>query len=440
MTEFEHNDQAVYKKPFKSRGKELEVERKSDASTKGSTIVTTDQPVQYGATPEAPAYLKLEDTVYNDKNSNQSRRRTVTIEEAYANVSGKVKALEDLGAERVIITVQPVDLTNQTALAAAGTNSLTLLESDVKRLDKVNGEKTTVEVESWQERIKETFNDPSLYGGHKKEIKQVKALGAAFTSVSNTLTKERIQLDSAKELQIITAISGGGGAGLGGSGVFRDYEEEPTSSKRVTIEREIVASSTTPAEDATPGEVVSLKQITADQSLKVTRTIDPSILTDTFLEYHHVDFYFPSYLDPDEPMFFEGQSAIPNKSGDRSLKVPCRFEITYHTTAQGPDTIFQFKTVDLNLTNPSYRFVVNDILADAGSVTLGHYSGGFFWVVEWNWNASSPSATEYLDLMGDEVLIIDDTVKWKYNLWRRTKVFMVIPTLTEGFGDIVYIP
>jgi hypothetical protein len=435
MTEFEQNEKAVYKKPYKSRGQELEIERKSDASTKGSVIVTTDQAVQYGSVPEDPEYLKLEDTVYNDKNSNQSRRRTVTIEEAYTNTSGKVKALEELGAERVIVTVQPVDLTSQAALTAAGANSLTLLESDVKRLDQVNGEKTTVNVESWQQRIKETFNDPELYGGHRKEYKQVKALDAAFDVVSNTLTKQRIQLDSAKELQIITAISGGGGEGPGGSGVYTDYEEEPTSGKRVVVTRELVASSAELPEDALPGLVVTLNQITDDLALKVTRTIDETILEDTFTEYHHVDFYFPAYLDAVRPILFLGGNMSPNKSGDQNLKMPCRFEVTYHETAQGPDTIFQFKTIDLYLVSPNVKFIVNDVISDDGAY---HFTFGSSFY--WEWFGSSPTTTEYLALMGEEVLISDDTVKWKYNLWRRTKIFMTLPELSEGFGDITYEP
>lgn len=402
-----------------------ETDRRCDESTRGNVVVTTEQMVAEGIPLRDLEYGKLSEVVSNEKNNNKSVRRVVEVEDFYVNVSGKKVGLDDLGAENVTITVEDVDLTTQSALAAATPIDLLTLNSDVKRKDRVHGEKTTVAVEAWQQRTRTLVGDADAFGGDRQIITQVKAINDPFTVVANTLTKERKQLDSAKELQIITAL------GEGGAGTFTDYEEEPTSSKRVTVSRTLVDVASTPAVNATAGSVVTQKQTFSNKALRITRTIDPSILTETFIERHYVDYFFPAYLDADDPFTIVAGGWAPNKSGDQSLKVLGRFEITYHTAPTTPGSIFQFKTIDLHAQTYDYRLIVNDVIADAGSMVL-------VFGTTYSWFASSPSTTEYLALMGTEVLIIDDCVKWKYNLWRRTKVYITLPTLTEGFGSIGY--
>lgn len=235
--------------------------------------------------------------------------------------------------------------------------------------------------------------------------------------------------------------------------IFTDEAEEPETGLEVLIERKILDASTMPAETkGVAREVKTVKILDEKKALIITRTIDAAILSSTFTEYHNVKYYFPSYMDAGNPVsisdIFDKIVVTVNKSSDHEFTIPCRFETTYHTSAVTPAEIFQFKPIDINLSEPP--IFANNVLTDEGVLqfSLPYVTGtdvvgglstkqvetGFF---SYGISASSPTTTEYLALMGTEVLIADEVTRWKYNLWQRTKVNLTIPDLSLGLGGYI---
>tara|TARA_R110000803_G_scaffold90465_1_gene157850 strand:- start:2359 stop:3483 length:1125 start_codon:yes stop_codon:yes gene_type:complete len=224
--------------------------------------------------------------------------------------------------------------------------------------------------------------------------------------------------------------------------VFTDEEEEPETGEEVLVERKIILPATMTETKGESRKVKTVKILDEKKALVVTRTIDIAILSTTYTEYHNVKYYFPSYMDATNPMSiidignFRVAASV-NKSSDHEFTIPCRFATTYHTSAITPSEIFQFKAVDVNLSYPAIS--ANNVLTDEGVVQFSWVSSvdastgdDQYSNMSYGISASSPTTTEYLALMGTEVLIIDEVVRWKYNLWKRTKVYLTIPDLSLG--------
>jgi hypothetical protein len=224
---------------------------------------------------------------------------------------------------------------------------------------------------------------------------------------------------------------------------YVDLEEDPTTGLEVTVTRTIVNRASPPTFGAgTPRYVNNIKWIDAYKGLQVKRMIHSDILTEEWEEFHGVKYYFPAYMEPSAPFSLLDDGAgnwvlTPNKSSDVNVTVPCRFLITYHTTPQVPDEIFQFKPVDLHLYSPQFRVLESDVLCDEGTLSfpLVDYGAPSIFHLEWALPASSPTATEFTgSLVGTEQLIADDCIRWNYNLYRRTRVYMKIPNFNLGLG------
>lgn len=330
---------------------------------------------------------------------------------------------------------------------------LTLIQDSIEKIDQVHGRRTRQRVKEWNPRTTTTYDNADVFGAKTEAVMQVLPLGEPEPTGDDLIEVIDEQLDAAKMLRTIVRASDLGGDPSQPIGSFTSWEEEPVTGLRVQVLREAFVQDPGMLVDTPARSVVSVVQNSNNLWTRITKTIDASILTETFLEYHNVDYYFNSYLDPLIPfnVITDQTTVSPNKSGDQQLKVPARYEVTYHTTAQGPDTIFQFKTVDLSYIDGQFRIDVPNIICDDGEIVLRKliqltYSGtswGGFNVNEiplstFSWKGSSPTATEYIDMMGEEKLIADDTVRWKYDLWRRTKIFITLPDLTEEFGDLTY--
>lgn len=245
-------------------------------------------------------------------------------------------------------------------------------------------------------------------------------------------------------------------------------EEEAQTGKKVTTTRTFHSTEPDIGTTGVGRFVESVKQVSTRLWAKTVREIDASILTDTFYEQHPVEFYFPPYLDEDEPFVIlqveKGQSLINTiRSASQRLRVPCLFEITYLTSPPALSDVFQFKPVDIELRTPdgvvSERGVITDgatisfnlELSDAekvkyaqqvsfGSLSLSAYLAALEGkAVEFDFPPSSPSTTEYKALMGTNVLIADDVTRWKFNLYRRAKVWMKMPNLALNLdGSLSY--
>ena len=445
------NDSAI-------EGKLLEVLRDRSEETFGNEVFETDQQVNHGADPTVPTFGVLSSRVYNEKNSNKSRRRDrrIDTDNLVTSEDQQRVGIEDLGADSLIVTKSYVELPG-----GAPDSGFTVIESELKFIDEKNAIKTTKSVDAWNPRTIRNTADPEADGEATTTTKQVVQSGDTWPTRSvNTISLTRTQIGDAKFLQTLKVADS--------RPTLVSTEEESTTGKKVTITRTIHSSAPSFNDDGTPRFVKNVKHAGKDRWLQVIREIDDSILTTTFQEYHPVEYIFPAYLDEDTPFLVfqaaEDQTLINSlRSASQRLRVPCLFETTYHTTLPTLSSIFQFKPVDIRLRTPDGMVDESNVLTDGAIISFrlqptelylrnlmeSYTRGDISWTtylarsngadVDFEFPPSSPSTTEYKALMGTVVLIADDMTRWKYNLYRRTKVWMRIPNLATNLdGNINY--
>ena len=188
------------------------------------------------------------------------------------------------------------------------------------------------------------------------------------------------------------------------------------------------------AQDVPSGWEYSFRAIDALRCLVTLRHVNDDYLTSTtFEEYHSVKYYFPARLDASTPFTISNVTAAggtrsvvsTNRTSDYSLFITCRFEITFHTTQPTPDEIFQFIPVDISINTPDWTMEERDILTNGGTLVIYYGASSYsFDIAE-----STPSVDDFIDMIGDEVLISDESEKWRYGLWKRIKVYMTVPAL-----------
>lgn len=440
-------------------GKTLEAVRQRSAEVNGNVVIETDKQVNHGADVTAPEFGLLESTVYNEKNSNKSRRkdRRIDVENLVTATDKAHQGLESMGADSLTITRDYVELP-----AAEPDSGHLVVESEISFIDEKNGLKTTKAVDSWQPRVSKNQADPEADGEATTLTKRVVAAADAWpVRTLSTLSATRTQIGEDKFLQAVKVLDSA-------RTPLVSTEEEPTTGKKVTITRTIHDSAPAFNVDGTARFVTSVKHAGKDRWVKTVREIDPSILTTTFQEYHPVEYLFPAYLDEDTPFLIfeaaEDQTLINTlRSASQRLRVPCLFEITYHATLPTLSSIFQFKPVDIVLRTPEGAISEQNVLTDGAVITFRlkatpeylqalfekYKRGDISWAtylerspgadVSFEFPASSPTTTAYKALMNNVVLIADDMMRWKYNLYRRVKVWMKIPDLATSLdGSISY--
>lgn len=440
-------------------GKSLETLRQRSAEVGGNVVIETDQQVNHGVEVSDPAFGLLEASVYNEKNSNKSRRkdRRVDVDNLVTATDLAHQGLENLGADELTITKDYVELP-----AATTDSGHLVLESEVKFLDEKNGLKTTKAVSAWTPRITKIQSDPEADGGATTTTKQVVTAASAFPARTiATLSAVRTQIGEDKYLQVVKVLDST-------RPVLVSQEEESSTGKKVTTTRTILDSAPTFDDDGTARFLKSVKQISSDRWLQTVREIDDSILSTTFQEYHPVEYTFPPYLDETTPFLIQtttdDQILINTlRSAGQRLRVPCLFETTYHTTLPSLSSIFQFKPVDIELRIPEGGISERGVLTDGAVFTfkvnpseaemqklLAQVQQGVITYLQYfeaiqsrditlEFPPSDPTVTEYKALMGNTVLIADDMMRWKYNLYRRVKVWMRMPNLDLDLsGNISY--
>lgn len=462
----------------------------------GNVIYIYDQEVDVLNHPDlTPVFGTVDTKQYNEKNRRRSRVRSeeVDVYDLFSKLKKDRHAAQELGGGQVTTTITLEDASS--ALADPTANDLTLIGSTTEHRNRAHGIRVDTRVDQWNEFVKEEFAyHPDATGGDLQETHHIVAAGTAVPTGATILEARNVYVDDEKVNQIVRKSPGGFGTmtveslldeeAMGAPGTdnikivdlpyampaatyqtvksvlqdlgtgkgryirkdvtwptYVDEEEESTTGKEVLVTREVIDSSLLPLyTKGTARTVHQVKHINEKAALHTQRVIDASILTDTWTEYHNVEYYFPSYLEPTGPfaLINAGNNFViaPNQSSDLTVKIPCRFEITYHTTPQIPANIFQFKPVDLNLISPEFRLTLRDIICNSGTLYFRFQDGlGSYVQVQWTIPASDPTASYYINtLMGSEVLIADDSTRWKYNLYRRVQVYMTIPDLSVGMN------
>jgi hypothetical protein len=495
-----------------TRGKALVSEIGPNAETRGNTHTVIDQLVEHGAEPLRPRFGLLQSRVYNERNANKSRREDtfVDVYDLQELATTEAKGLEELGADDVTTTTSLVDATTTTP-----THDFLRISDKIVQTDRNHADREIRTVESWNPRVDRIVNSPEGGGNDLFIRRQVVRHDDPIPTGSNIEAFKREQIGQDKYLDTYTYADGGHGTlttednfGVescktvtetrkvpldfelpaksidtvaeslqqidGHKKIYTktilpngwpqlvSYEEEPVTGKRVEVTRTIHGTEPTVAVNGAARRVVSVRHTGCDRWTKVIREIDPSILTETFYEYHSVEYDFPSYLDPDTPFVIHslgGGKELINavKSSPHRFKIPCRFEITYHTSAPTAAEVFQFKPVTIEVDIPG-RSIRERVITDALTITTDVFNEAYINVVTgnpppayaitevtFNFPASYPTATNYIKLMRGEpftdndppheALILEDSSRWKYNLWRRVRVYMKFPDLTQALDD-----
>ena len=419
-------------------GKERLVRKVNDESTKGDTVETRDRMVNHDEDLSTPTYGVLSEEIYDSGNVNKSRKRTTTWDSAnaYSLPDKTHRGLEEMGAREVTSTRTMVPA------GTATTEGHLILEDRVRDIDQVHAEQVQITVEAWQETTRENQRDPRAGGARTVERRQVVQEADAWpTEDGDTIELSRREIGPDKFLQVNLRAEDGWPT-------LVSYEEEPTTGKQVTVTRDVVTSAPTFSVDGDPRFVESIREATEGHWARTIREIEATILTDTWTEWHNVDFYFPAYLDEDDPFLVQdmGDSTLINalKSSDLRVKIPCKFDITYHTSAQVPSEIFQFKPVDIRLNTPYMAVHEDNVITDGATITFrapasAYYASGFE-LVTFQFPASSPTTTEWKAMMAtnEEKLIADESTRWKYNLYKRVRVYLRMPDLRNGLDGSLY--
>lgn len=462
------------------RGPVVETRRVQDASTEGNTEWTERQMVQHGSEPLDGVFGLLKSEIQNERNTNKSFREDVyvDVDDLHTLPAQEHKGLDELGGENVVVSKSLVDIT--TAMPAEERGNL-IVNDKVVAKDRFHAAKEKVTVEAWEPRTIVTKGDADAGGVDSTVTKQVVAGATAWpTPTANTmlLRREQIGYDKYLQTQKDSNTTQGTMSSRNALGVLScetlteekkvplsftfpaktidtvaqtlkqldgfnalysrttlvdgwptlvSYEEESTTGMKVTITRTVHGTDPglTSGVARTVGDV---DHTGCDRWTKTVRVIHADILTTTFTEYHTVEYFFPAYLDPTTP-FTMSPGIKANKSGSFSLKVPCKFETTYLSAPPAPAEIFQFIPISLDVniyasgTGGEYRLRIPNVICNSGTFTA--YSG----IIDFTIPASKPTSTELASYMSSrtELLIAEDTTKWKYNLWKRTKVWLKMP-------------
>lgn len=407
---------------------------KNSIDTEGLKVTTSKQRVAQGTDISAGTFGVLAVDFQSEDNGKWGDLITTSFDTGdMVSLSTKeLQAMDRLGGYNVTTTRETIDITGG---VPAATNGLYKVGETIQQVDRAHAKKESVAVTSWEERVNLNNADSRSLGVPTTETSQVKANSFTMPSPSfRTLDQRLIQIDDEKFDYVNTVLDIDWPT-------FVHYEEEPETGIEVSVTETFAGSAPSFATNGTARFVEDVRRVDYLKWLSTQREIDSTILSTTITEYPQIDYYFPSYLDATDPFITvspntQNSIVIANRSSDHQFTLPGRAEITFHTTAPTASVVYQFKPIDIRMRSNSVSVVENDVLTDGGTLTLYEGNGA---TVEYTFPASSPTTTEYLALMGSEVLVSDTNSRWKFNLWRRVKIYMTVPNLSSGLsGSLIY--
>ncbi len=202
-----------------------------------------------------------------------------------------------------------------------------------------------------------------------------------------------------------------------------DYEQDEETNDWVTTTRQIVFSTSQP-DTPSPGTEVSQRALGTGFSLRVTRTITGGggASLPTAYEYRdYIDYSFPRLMT-DIITYTDGDSFkfSPQIRSGYSKKMLARISVDFHAAAPTASTLFQLFPADWSYDGFTFDVHENNLITDAWDFSnIGGES-----VETWTSPASDPTYTEYTALIGTEVLINERVTPWRFNLWRRMRIYI----------------
>lgn len=407
---------------------------RNSIDTEGLKVTTTKQRAAVGTDVTAGTFGVLAVDFEASDNAKQGDLITTSFDtgDMVSLTTRELDALDRLGGYQRTTVTETVDITGGVTIP---TNTQYKVAERLQQVDRAHGKKSSTTVNSWSERVTKNDADSRALGVSTTETAEVKPNTFSMPSATfRTLDQRLIQIDSEKFDYIRTVLDVDWPT-------FVHNEEEPETGIQVSTTESFASSAPSFSTTGTARFVEDVRRVDYLKWLSTQREIDSSILSTTITEYPQIDYYFPSYLDVTNPFITvspgtDNSIVIANRSSDHQLTLPGRAEITFHATAPTASVVYQFKPIDIRMRSNSISIVENDVLTDGGTLSLYEGSGNH---VQYTFPASSPTSTAYLALMGTEVLVSDTNSRWKYNLWRRVKIYMTVPTLSSGLsGSLIY--
>ena len=200
--------------------------------------------------------------------------------------------------------------------------------------------------------------------------------------------------------------------------VLYDYEYDEETDDLITTTRQIVHSVAAP----TPivGANVSQKALGTAFSLLMTKSIGS---TPTAYEYtDYIDFEFATLVTDIATYTFGSDFQFePILRAGFGKKVVARFEVDFHTSQPALSTLYQQFAAHIHYNGFTFKLRENNVITDAWNIFNSPTE-------EYTTPASSPTYTEYLALIGTEVLISEQSKPWGafYGLWRRVRIYITL--------------
>lgn len=200
--------------------------------------------------------------------------------------------------------------------------------------------------------------------------------------------------------------------------VLSDFDYDEETGDLIETTRQIVHSVTAPS--PVVGSNVSQKALGTAFSLLVIRSIGG---TPTAYDYRdYIDFEFPNLITGIATYIYGSAFRFePLLRSGYGKKVVARFEVDFHTEQPALSALHQQFAVNIHYNGFTFSLRENNVLTDSWNIFNSPTE-------EYTTPASSPTYTEYLALIGTEVLISEKSAPWGawYGLWRRIKIYITL--------------
>jgi hypothetical protein len=209
------------------------------------------------------------------------------------------------------------------------------------------------------------------------------------------------------------------------------YSTDEETNEIVEVKSRVILTGSIAPAAPDPGEDIDQRPIGCALSNLIVSTIDTPVDRE---EYRMIDWEFPAllvsatlnaYSDNSDNEYF---SVWPNIRAAFRKRVRARLEISYHDAEPPPDpSLYQLFPNRVVYDGVLFGMNAGTVLHNAINLVATTSSSNPRWGVSvetFAMSASTPTYSQYLSDIGDEKLVDEQIVKWKNNLWRRTKVYV----------------
>lgn len=216
--------------------------------------------------------------------------------------------------------------------------------------------------------------------------------------------------------------------------VLTSYAQDPETGAIIEITRQLVASSSFSPSAGAAGSEQTAQALDDYVTLVTTRSLE-TIPPPGRNEYHSNEYAFPNRIYGVSILIAvatDGTTILTinyTRISGRRLFVMQRVAVSYSATEpnlNSTQTIYNFPVQDLLYSGVFFSVDEARVLNNAFTLTYSAGSASILWpnfVETFTAAATALTATEYDALLGTEILVGAQSVKWNYNLWRQELIY-----------------